>query len=108
MDMPDQERRRRRRYKVDKPVTIRDGSDEHNGRLTDISSGGAAVNAEETDSHFDDEQSLELELDDFGTLPGNVVRTLDDGFAVEFDLDEDGEERLISEITGIEFGRAHE
>ncbi len=106
--MPDQERRKRTRYKVDKPVTIRDGDEKHNGRLTDISSGGAAVNAEEIDALFDDEQSLELELDDFGTLPGNVVRTLDDGFAMEFDLDEDGEERLISEITGIYSGSGYE
>ncbi len=106
--MPDRERRKHKRYKVDTPVRIRDGADEHNGKLTDISSRGAAVNGEDIESLFDDDQSLELELDDFGTLPGNVVRTLDDGFAMEFDLDEDGEERLISEITGIYSGNDYE
>ena len=102
--MANQERRRQTRYKVDKPVTIRHGEDEHAGRLSDISSGGAAVNAVDDDTVFDEDQSLELELDDFGRLPGNVVRTLDDGFAMAFDLDEEGEEQLITEITGIRSG----
>jgi hypothetical protein len=106
--MAAQERRRGKRYKVDKAVTIRDGAEERNGRLKDISAGGAAVSAEDIDVYFDEEQELELELDDFGTLPGNVVRTLDDGFAMEFDLDEEGEEQLISEITGFRFGSDYE
>lgn len=102
--MANQERRRQTRYKVDKPVTIRDGEDQHTGRLSDISSGGAAVSAVDDDTVFDEDQSLELELDDFGCLPGNVVRTLDDGFAMAFDVDEEGEEQLITEITGIRSG----
>lgn len=102
--MPDQERRRQTRYKLDRPVTIRDGSEAHNGRLADISSGGAAVNAVEDDTVFDEDQELELEMEEFGRLSGNVVRTLDDGFAMSFDLDEEGEEQLITEITGIRSG----
>lgn len=99
-----QERRRGKRYKVDKAVTIRDGVAKRNGRLKDISAGGAAVSAEDVDALFDEDQELELELDDFGTLAGSVVRTLDDGFAMEFDLDEEGEEQLITEITGFRVG----
>lgn len=103
-----QERRRGKRYKVDKAVTIRDGAEQRNGRLKDISAGGAAISADDVDAFIDDDQELELELDDFGTLAGNVVRTLDDGFAMEFDLDEEGEEQLISEITGFRFGNDYE
>lgn len=106
--MTNQERRRKTRYRVDKPVTIRDGADEHHGRLADISSGGAAVNAIDDDTVFDADQELELEMDDFGPLSGNVVRTLDDGFAMAFDLDEEGEEQLISELTGIRSGMGFE
>ncbi len=47
---------------------------------------------------------MELDLEEFGTLSGNVVRTLEDGFAMSFDLDEDDEDRLISEITGYQTG----
>ncbi|MDD9905866.1 MAG: PilZ domain-containing protein [Rhodospirillaceae bacterium] len=106
--MANQERRRQTRYKIDKPVTIRDGADQHTGRLSDISSGGAAVSAIDDDTVFDEDQALELELDDVGRLPGNVVRTLDDGFAMAFDLDEEGEEQLITEITGIRSGMEFE
>ena len=102
--MAKQERRRQTRYKIDKPVTIRDREGQRNGRLADISSSGAAVSAIDDDTVFDEDQELELEMDDFSRLAGNVVRTLDDGFAMAFDLDEEGEDQLISEITGIRTG----
>jgi len=107
--MTSQERRRQTRYKLDRPVTIRDDSDEqHTARISDISTGGAAVSAIDDETSFDEDQHLELELDDFGRLPGNVVRTLDDGFAMAFDLDDEGEENLISEITGFRSGSDYE
>jgi len=90
--------------KVNKAVTIRDGVAEHRGRVVDISSSGGAVSIEDSDRQIDDDQDMELDLEEFGTLSGNVVRTLEDGFAMSFDLDEDGEDRLISEITGYQTG----
>jgi len=102
--MANQERRKHKRIKIDKTVTIRDGVAEHSGRVVDISSSGAAVSMENSEDHFEDDQDLELELEEIGTLTGNVVRTLDDGFAMSFDLDEEGEDRLISEITGFQNG----
>ncbi len=77
---------------------------EHRGRVVDISSSGGAVSIEDSDRQIDDDQDMELDLEEFGTLSGNVVRTLEDGFAMSFDLDEDGEDRLISEITGYQTG----
>ena len=106
--MTGKEQRRHTRVKVDKPVKFRDGSGQHDGRLADISSSGAAVNTEELDVNLEDDQELELESEAFGTLLGNVVRILDDGFAMEFDLDEEIEERLISEITGYSPGSEYD
>lgn len=103
-----QERRRAKRYKVDKAVTVRDGRNRYRGRLRDISSSGAAVRVDDADAQFDEDQELELELVDFGTAPGNIVRTFEDGFAMEFDLDEEAEEQLISEITGFRIGSDHD
>jgi len=102
--MGGQERRRHPRVKVDKRVTVRDGAAAKNGRVTDISPGGAAVNMEEADELLVDDQALELDLENFGTVAGNVVRTLDDGFAMAFDLDDESEDLLISEITGYRSG----
>ncbi len=106
--MTGKEQRRNTRVKVDKAVKFRDGSGQHDGQLANISSSGAAINAEVLDVNLEDDQELELESEDFGTLPGNVVRTLDDGFAMEFDLDEEMEERLISEITGYSPGSEYD
>lgn len=106
--MAEEERRRHKRFKVNKPVKIRGGANERTGLLTDISSSGAAISAQEPEGQFEDDQELELELEDFGVLPGSVVRTLDDGFAMAFDLDEEGEEMLITEITGFQSGTGYE
>ena len=102
--MTEQECRRHKRYKVNKPVKIRGGANERSGLLTDISSSGAAINSDEPEGQFEDDQELELELEDFGVLPRSIVRTLDDGFAMAFDLDEEGEEMFITEITGFQSG----
>jgi hypothetical protein len=103
-DMANVERRSHERVKVDRAVTIRDGSEMHDGVLMDISSSGAALSLDDDDYEFESDQDLELEMEEFGILSGNVVRTLDDGFAMAFDLDEDGEERLITEISGFRSG----
>ena len=61
---------------------------------------------EKLDHHFADDQDLdmELELEASVTLAGNVLRALEDGFAMNFDFDEEGDDRLISEITGFQTG----
>lgn len=99
------ERRRHERVKLDRAVTVRDGAETHDGTLVDISSSGAAINLDDDDFQFDSDQDLELDMEDFGILTGSVVRMLDDGFAMAFDLDEDSEERLITEISGFRSGR---
>ncbi len=102
--MAGMERRRHERVKLDRAVIVRSGADMHDGTLVDISSSGAAVSVDDDDYELDSDQDLELDLEEFGTLTGNVVRTLDDGFAMTFDLDEDSEERLITEISGFRSG----
>lgn len=102
--MADHDRRKHKRVKVNKVATIRNGDAEHSGRIVDISSGGAAITLENAEDTLENDQDLELELEEIGTLFGNVVRTLDDGFAMSFELDEDSEDRLISEITGYQNG----
>ncbi len=80
--MTSKERRQHQRVKIDKAVKFRNGSGEFDGRLTDISTSGASVNAENFDDILDDEQDVEIDMYDFGVLAGSIVRTLDDGFAV--------------------------
>lgn len=102
--MVDRDRRRHERIQLKRNVVVRNGDMKHEGALVDISSSGAAVSLEEEDYHVEKDQDLELDMENFGILTGNVVRTLDEGFAMTFDLDENSEDRLITELTGFRSG----
>lgn len=102
--MVDRERRRHERVKIKRPVVVRDGEELLDGELLDISRSGAAVSLEEEDYSLTEDQDVEIDMADFGVLAGNIVRTLDEGFAMTFDLDKSGEDRLITELTGYRSG----
>ena len=53
------------------------------------------------ETEVEDESQVELDIEDMSPLSGTVVRSYDDGFAVEFDLDEEEEDRLLSELTEL-------
>lgn len=66
--------------------------------LKDISAGGASV---DLGMQAVKGKPVALEIEDMEPLEGRIARTFDDGFAVEFDLDEDDEDRLIADLTVI-------
>ncbi|MDP6788287.1 MAG: PilZ domain-containing protein [Rhodospirillales bacterium] len=92
------EKRRHRRVRVSKPVQAKTDSRQIEGSVTDISAGGAALNV---DAEVDGESQVELDIEDMSPLSGTVARSYDDGFAVEFDLDEEEEDRLLTELTEL-------
>jgi hypothetical protein len=92
------EKRRHPRVRVERSVRATAEGREHSGSVTDISVGGAALRV---DAEIGEEAEIELDIEDLGDLSGHVRRLLDDGFAVEFELDEDEEERLVAELIGI-------
>ncbi len=94
----DRERRRHRRYPVSKAVRIRSGTREQAGRVGDISAGGAAIRPR---ADFDLGSEVEVEIEDFGIFQGHVARVSDDDdmFGIEFDIGQDEEDALMSEIT---------
>jgi len=47
---------------------------------------------------------VEIDIEDMSPLSGRVARSFDEGIAVEFELDEDEEERLLSEIMALHCG----
>jgi hypothetical protein len=102
--MAGSERRRHTRVKMKRPVVVRGGDDILDGELVDISQSGAAVSVDGEEFEIEEDQDVEIDMADFGVLAGNIVRTLDEGFAMTFDLDENSEDRLISELTGYRSG----
>ena len=92
----DRDRRRHPRIAVSRPVRAKSGAREHRGATKDISGNGAAL---EIDAELEDENLVELDIEDMSRVSGRVARWFDDGFAIEFDIDEDEEARLIAEIA---------
>ena len=90
--------RRHRRVRVSKSFQAKTESRRYQGSVKDISAGGAALSV---DAEVEDEVQVELDIEDLSPLSGIVARSYDDGFAVEFDLDEEEEDRLLSELTEL-------
>ncbi len=107
-----EDRRRHQRHPIRKPVRAKLGENTHAGATRDISAGGASIVwVELLEEVLDDDAYLDLDIDDVGYLSGQVARSFDDGVAVRFmDIDEEEEERLISELSDIdrEVGLAEE
>ena len=91
--------RRHRRVNVSKSFQAKTESRNYQGSVTDISASGAALSVDADVAQ--DEVLVELDIEDMSPLSGIVARAYDDGFAVEFDLDEEEEARLLSELTEL-------
>lgn len=102
MPGPDQvkggiENRKHKRVPVDKAVRAVQRETSYNGRLKDISRGGAAV---QMDGTLDDESLVELHIENMAVIAGQVARPLDDGFALAFELDDDDDSVLDDILRG--------
>ena len=97
-DANGRDRRRHARLTISKQVRAVAGKELRVGVTLDISASGAAL---ELEADFDEEERVELDIEDLSPLSGTVARSYDDGFAVEFDLDEGDEDRLVAEIMII-------
>ena len=102
VDMEDDEKgndkRRHPRIAVSKSVRATKDVKEYEGEIKDISASGAAL---VVDAELDDEDLVALDIENMSQLSGRVARLFDDGFAVEFDMDDEEEDRLLAELTGL-------
>ena len=101
--MPDDdyaEKRQHKRIKSDLQVIARNhNNDEIEGKLLDISGGGASLEI----GDFDDADSLELEIADVGVLSAEISRSGEDSIGVRFvDIDEQEEEMLLADLARLD------
>ncbi len=87
------EQRRWTRYPTDNSVLFTANGKSRKGQLRDISAGGAAFDLADPDS--EDDRGL-LTVEDLGVFETQVIRDMDDGFAVILSLD-DGEQTTLQE-----------
>ncbi len=91
------ENRKHKRVPIDKAVRAVQRDTSYNGRLKDISRGGAAV---QMDGALDDESLVELHFENMAMISGQLARPLDDGFALAFELDDDDDSVLDDLLRG--------
>lgn len=80
------------RYQLNMGVEGSVGDQRFEGRLQDISATGAAV-VGVPDTGFDNSTFVELHVHGMGTQTGTVARKIPEGFALQFDSEEEATER---------------
>ncbi len=96
--MDAKERRVWERYNFERSLDIKTAKQTHSRELNDISASGASIQGNA--AGFDDEL-IEIGMDDFGNFPASVVRKWDDGFAVQFDIEDDDQYSLQEDLEAF-------
>jgi len=91
-------RRVHKRILVSSPTKVAAGSDEYNGRILNISAGGAGI---QLDVQLKDHSQIKVNIQDLGMIPATVVRKMQDGVAVKFQLSEDKEQKFVEMVEKI-------
>ncbi len=90
------------RYSMRKGVEIRDGGRRREGRLQDISGGGAAIQTDAGDELLDETlaegRHVGIDVEDMGYYGAEVIRDLEEGYAVRFEMDDAERDELVTEI----------
>jgi hypothetical protein len=94
----DANKRRHARRAVSRPARAVAGARELTGAVTDLSAGGAALHLDSPAENLGEDALIDLYIEDMDPLPGHLARTFEDGIAIEFDLDEAEEDRLLAEV----------
>ena len=98
----EKETRDRARVDLGKLAFAKKGDIAHGGLLKDISASGVAIEfvypTGKVENPFKNEDSVEIEIDEIGSLKGKIVRTFDKGIAIKLDIDSKDEEELIALI----------
>jgi hypothetical protein len=94
------DKRRHPRFPIKGRVRAWSGDVEYEGRLKDVSGGGALLDLGQP---FENDLFVELHHEGLGRLPGRVVRGSENEIAVKFTVAEDEERRIAEKIKRINF-----
>jgi len=97
-DTEDNNRREHKRILVSNPATVESDGDSYSGRILNISAGGAGISM---DVRLLDDTKLTVNIENVGMIPAKVVRQMQDGVGVKFEISEEKERRFIKKITEI-------
>lgn len=101
--MADDEQRAAPRYAIDAPVKGSVDSKPFEGRLKDVSKTGAAV-VGMGDVGFDNYQFVSLQMEGVGNFSGQIQRKIPDGFALQFNEEDDEAKQKLEEAARAAIG----
>jgi len=93
---PDLSGRRHPRLAIDVPVHTVGPDGAQDGRVQDISAGGAAVIVNRP--MFSNDQFVTLHMEGYERLNGRIVRQFAGGYALQFAEDDESRQKLAAEI----------
>lgn len=91
------------RYAVNAPVNGAIDEQPFKGRLKDVSRTGAAV-VGVGDVGYDNYQFVSLHMEGIGEMSGQIQRRIPDGFALQFDEEDEEEKRKLEEAARAMIG----
>ncbi len=91
-------RRKWKRHSNEIYAKVKFGETTHSTILSDISAGGVSIKGQ---FNIDIGDDVDISLDHFGDFAGRVIRKWDDGYAVEFDLDNDDQHSLQENLASF-------
>ncbi len=91
-------RREHRRVLVSNPTTVMNDGEEIAARILNISAGGAGIRM---DVRLMDSTQITVNIENVGIIPAKVVRQLQDGVGVKFEISEEKEQLFIQQISKI-------
>ena len=94
----DDNRREHKRVLISAPAVVTADDKEFSGRILNISAGGAGINM---DVQLVDDTRITVKIEDVGMIPARVVRNMQNGVAVKFEISAEKEKRFIEQITNI-------
>ncbi|MCF8469052.1 MAG: PilZ domain-containing protein [Sneathiella sp.] len=91
-------RRAHRRVLVSNGATITHDGDQHCARILNISAGGAGLQME---VRLPDATEITVEIDDVGFIPARIVRQMEGGVGVKFEISVEKERLFVEQIARI-------
>lgn len=104
--MNDLNRRLWKRFDVANTADIKTVKFAFTGDLNDLSGSGASIHRGLAKIAHEkivitDAEMIDITIEDFGDFSGNIVREWEDGFAVQFDIEEDDKYALQEDLEAF-------
>ncbi|PIW30128.1 MAG: hypothetical protein COW30_03060 [Rhodospirillales bacterium CG15_BIG_FIL_POST_REV_8_21_14_020_66_15] len=91
------------RYAYHKPAQGRFAGSTFTGKVENVSASGAAITLGETGVQVDNGMFVDMHVEGLGQIRGNVARTYEGGFAVQFDAEGTDLDAIAEKLRHLDY-----